>query len=258
MKKLWLRWALLTLFVIGLGVTFFNLGQWQLSRLEERKGSNAVVAAHESSEIRPYEQLMTGVISDADQWQRVSVTGVFDAQHQLVARYRSNAGATGWQIVTPLTATDGRTVLVDRGFGVRAPGTDFPSVAPAPPAGTVTVTGYVRRDERGDAKATTPTEASVRLVNSEAIAAWLGRPLVNGYISAQTVTPPQSGDLVPVEPPELTEGPHFSYAMQWFAFAVIAGFGLFILIRNDIVDRRKAAARAARATAQPPADSPKE
>lgn len=141
MKKLWLRWALLTLFVIGLGVTFFNLGQWQLSRLEERKGSNAgrggprefgdpsLRAAHDRRDLR------RRPVATRERHRRL--------RRPAPARrpVPPNAGATGWQIVTPLTATDGRTVLVDRGFGVRAPGTDFPSVAPALPAGTVTVTG---------------------------------------------------------------------------------------------------------------------
>lgn len=245
-RSLWLRWALLGLFVVALAVTFVNLGQWQLDRLDQRREANAVVVAHESAAVVPYEQVMNRVIGDADQWQRVTVTGTFDADHQLVVRYRSYAGDTGYEIVTPLDATDGRTVLVSRGFSRRPAGQDFPSVAPAPPSGQVTVTGYVRRDERGSAAATTPADGALRLVNSEAIAAWLGRPVVNGYIGQVGVEPPQAEGLAPVHPPELTEGPHLSYALQWFAFTVIAGVGLVVLIRNDVRDRKKAEARAAR------------
>lgn len=246
----WLRWSVLALFVVALSVTFVNLGQWQLNRLEQRRGANAVVEAHENAPVLPYADVMNRVITDADQWQRVTVTGTFDATHQLVARYRSSAGDTGYEIITPLLAADGRTVLVDRGFARRPGGQDFPSVAPSPPSGTVTVTGYVRRDERGAANAVTPAEGTVRLVNSEAISAWLGRPVVNGYIGLVTVDPAQADGLQPVHPPELTEGPHLSYAMQWFAFTLIAGIGLVVLIRNDIRDRRKAEARAARLAAR--------
>ena len=77
----------------------------------------------------------------------------------------------------------------------------------------------------------------------------IGYPLVNGYIGATTSTPAATDGLVPVHPPELTEGSHFSYALQWFAFAGIAAFGLVVLIRSDLRDRRRAAAEAARAAA---------
>lgn len=248
-RKLWLRWALLALFVLALVVTFINLGQWQLNRLDERRDANATVVAHESAPVRPYAEVMNKVIADDDQWHRVTVTGTFDADHQLIARYRSFEGNTGWEVVTPLLADDGRTVLIDRGFATRAPGTDFPSVAPPPPAGTVTVTGYVRRNERGTATALTPAEGTVRLISSEAIGAWLGKPLVDGYIGLISVEPAQADGLSALHPPKLTEGPHLSYAMQWFTFTIIAGIGLVVLIRNDIRDRKKAEARAARLAA---------
>ena len=48
-----------------------------------------------------------------------------------------------------------------------------------------------------------------------------------------------------MQPPALTEGNHFSYAIQWFTFAGMAGIGLVVLIRSDV--------RAARRPAAPPA-----
>lgn len=68
---------------------------------------------------------------------------------------------------------------------------------------------------------------------------------MNGYIRLLEVTPPQTGGFQPVAVPALDEGPHLSYALQWFAFTVIAGVGLVILIRNDVRDRRRARERAA-------------
>ena len=65
----------------------------------------------------------------------------------------------------------------------------------------------------------------MRLVNSAALAPTLPYPIVNGYVSVIEITPAQDGGLVPVQPPELTEGNHFSYAIQWFSFAGMAGVG---------------------------------
>lgn len=246
MKRTWLRWGLMTLFVVALGFTFVNLGQWQLDRLDQRRDRNATTAEHENAPVRPFEEVFTQPILDSDQWQRVTVRGEFIADKQLQARYRSFDGMTGWELVTPLRTTGGQVVLVDRGFVERPPGQDFPKVFPDPPAGEVQLTGYVRRNEQGNTNQMTPTENTVRLINSETLAPALGLPLVNGYLSLIDVTPAQSAELQPITPPPPTEGPHWSYAMQWFAFAAIAAIGLFILIRNDIKDRKRAQERAAR------------
>jgi cytochrome oxidase assembly protein ShyY1 len=85
----------------------------------------------------------------------------------------------------------------------------------------------------------------VRLINSEALQPAIGYPVANGFLSAIEMTPPQPGGFVPVGVPELTSGPHFWYAMQWFMFAGIGIFGIVVFIRGDLRDRRTARARAA-------------
>ena len=95
MKRTWLRWGLMTLFVVALGFTFVQLGQWQLDRLDQRRDRNATTAEHEKAPVRPFEEVFTGTITDADQWQRVSVSGTFLADKQLQARYRSLDGKNG-------------------------------------------------------------------------------------------------------------------------------------------------------------------
>ena len=240
----WTRWLLLTLFVVALAITFVNLGRWQLDRLEQRRDRNAVVVEHENAPVAEFDAIYTREITEADQWQRVRLSGTYDAAHQLVVRYRSIEGATGWEIVAPLDLADGRTVLVDRGFVERPRDQDFPTVAPPPPAGEVTLVGYVRRNEQGRDSAVTPDSGAVMLINSDAIGAWLGRDVVNGYVGVVESEPADPGFTV-VEPPPLTEGSHLSYALQWFAFTAIAGVGFVLLIRNDLRDRKKMAARAA-------------
>ena len=246
MKSTWVRWAFMTAFVVALGFTFVNLGQWQLDRLDQRRDRNASTAEHENAPIQSFEEAFGQPILDSDQWQRVEVRGTFLADKQLQARYRSFDGKTGWELVTPLQTAGGQVVLVDRGFVERPAGQDFPKVFPAPPAGEVHVVGYVRRNEQGNTNQMTPTENTVRLINSDTLTQELGLPLVNGYLSLIEVTPAQSAELVPITPPPPTEGPHWSYAMQWFAFTAIAGVGLVILIRNDIKDRKRAKERASR------------
>jgi cytochrome oxidase assembly protein ShyY1 len=241
-RRLWLRWALLVVFVVALAIVFVNLGEWQLRRLSEREASNATTISNEQAPIKPYQQVFTGVITDADQWQRVTATGTFDGDHQFVIRNRSNGGDRGFEVVTPLRTATG-TVLVDRGFIAVAPSTGIPTVGPPPPTGEVTVVGHVRRNEQGRRGAVTPVGGSARLINSDELQPAIGYPVANGFISALEVSAEQSGGFVPIDPPELSSGPHFWYAMQWFMFAGIGILGIVVFIRSDLRDRRTAKPR---------------
>jgi cytochrome oxidase assembly protein ShyY1 len=237
-RRLWLRWALLIIFVAVLGVVFVNLGEWQLDRLAQRKERNATTIINEQKPVQPYEQVFTRPVTDADQWQRVEARGTFDAQHQFVVRYRSNGDADGYEVVTPLRTATG-AVLVDRGFIPLQRGTQIPSVAPAPPTGEVTVVGHVRRDEKGRRAATTPVGNQMRLINSQAVAATLPYPIATGYIGMLKVQPEQQGGFQPIKLPELSEGPHFWYALQWFMFTAVAAAGIVVFIRGDLRARRE-------------------
>lgn len=243
-----LRWVGLAVFAITLSIAFVNLGSWQLDRLDQRRNRNETVLSHETAPVVAFETVFTRPLTEGDQWQRVSATGVFDGQHQFVVRYRSNAGSTGYEVVTPLRTSSG-VVLVDRGFATRPAGQDFPAAAAAPPPGTVTVVGYVRRNEQASEPAMRPVNGQMRSINSDAIAEVLPYPVRNGYIGAITVTPDVGAGLAPVHPPALGEGAHFSYALQWFAFAGLAGLAVIVLIRSDLRDQRKAAAKLAKAEA---------
>ena len=248
MHRLWLRWALLIVFVAVLGVAFISLGNWQLDRLAQRKERNATTIANEQNPIQPYDQVFAHPITDADQWQRVEARGTFDADHQYVVRYRSNGGTDGYEVVTPLRTATG-VVLVDRGFIPLERGTRIPSVAPAPPPGEVTVVGHVRRNERGRRAATTPVGNQMRLINSNAIATTLPYGITSGYIGLLTVQPEQQGGFQPIRLPDLSEGPHFWYAVQWFLFTAIGVAGIVVFIRGDLRARREERDDAAEAPA---------
>lgn len=253
MRRLWVRWTLLIVFVAAVGTAFVNLGGWQLDRLQQRQERNVSTLANEKDPVVPYQQVFNHVIVDADQWQRVEARGTFDAEHQYLLRYRSNGGANGYEVVTPLRTATG-VVLVDRGFVALDQGEAIPAVVPAPPSGEVTVVGHVRRNERGQASASRPVDGQMRLISSDAIGPTLPYPVVNGYVGLLSVDPPQSGDFRPVQLPEISDGPHFWYAVQWFMFTAIGLAGVVVFIRGDLRARR--AEQAAPASAQAPAAAP--
>ncbi|MFT3889586.1 MAG: SURF1 family protein [Arachnia sp.] len=247
MSRQALRWVGMGLLVVVLVVTFVNLGRWQLDRLEQRRDRNSTVVAHEHQPVRPYTDVLTGTVGDDDQWYRVTATGTY-LPEQFQVRYRTLDGAYGSEIVGVLKTAQGDLLLVDRGFLPRQAG--YPDgEMPAVMTGEVTVTGYVRRNDRGDESAMTPHESQIRLINSEVLGRALGVELLDGYVSLIESSPADAGGLTPLGIPELNEGSHFSYALQWFSFSLIAIVGLVVLIRADIRDRKKAKARAAKAAA---------
>jgi cytochrome oxidase assembly protein ShyY1 len=228
---------MLTAFVLAFGTACFFLGNWQLDRLHSRRERNVSTLHNEQQAVRPYSEVFTRTITDADQWQRVSATGTFDADHQYVLRYRSTTDIDGYEVVTPLRTATG-DVLVDRGIVSVTNGAQIPTVAPPPPAGVVTVVGHVRRDEEGKSSARVPVAGSMRLIDSRAIAATLPYPVADGYIGLLTVDPPQDGAFRPIALPEISDGPHFWYAVQWFMFAGIGLTGVVVFIRGDLRERR--------------------
>ncbi|WCC79287.1 SURF1 family protein [Cutibacterium equinum] len=248
MKKLWVRWVAMTLLVMVLGLVMVRLGEWQLHRLSGRRETNEIIRTNENKPPVEWSTLMgEHPVTSQEQWRPVTITGSFDTAHELQVRYRSNSDDDGSEVLTPIVTEDGQHVLIDRGFLKRSSRNGDDQALPPPPSGTVTVTGRVKGNEHGKATATDPVQGKVRLINSEAIGKAQGITYVNGYISATSMVPAQTG-LVPEELPHLDEGPHLSYAIQWFCFTAIALIGLFVLIRGDVKDRQKRRAKANRSS----------
>jgi len=239
LRRLWMRWILLILFVAVLGTVMVNLGEWQIDRLHQRQARNATTVANEQAPIRPYSEIFTKPITDADAWQRVEAVGTLDAEHQFIVRYRSIGDQNGYQVVVPLRTASG-AVLVDRGFVPLPAGQPIPTTAPPVPGGQVRVVGYVQRSEQGRRGAIAPNGNQVRLINSGALQQSIPYPIADGYISTVSMDPPQSGGFGPLDLPEISNGPHFWYAVQWFMFTGIALLGIFVFIRGDLRDRRRA------------------
>ena len=252
-KRLWIRWTLLVAFVAALGTAFVYLGEWQLERLEQRRQRNISTIANTQNEVLPWEQVLTRTITDADQWQRVSAVGIFDAERQVLLRYRTSGDLNGYEVLTPLRTTAG-TVLVDRGIVPLSAGEEVPSTAPPPPTGTVTVVGHVRRNEVGRSSARVPVNGAARLIDSNAVGATLPYPVANGYIGLLTVEPGQTGNFKPVALPEISDGPHFWYAAQWFMFTGIGVLGIVVFIRADLRERRTGARSSPRVTRESRSD----
>jgi cytochrome oxidase assembly protein ShyY1 len=230
------RWALFAVTVVVLAYGCYWLGQWQFHRLHDRELTNTRTEANLEARPVPVAQVLAPGRGSAerDEWRRVTATGRYQPGASVVIRYQTRDGESGVDVVTPLRTDEGPRLLVDRGWlktgNVGADQVD----APAPPAGEVTVVGWVRADATGDAA--TVTDRSARAVSSAQISKSLDGPVYGGFVDAEKETPAPATPLVRAELPDLGNGPHFFYGLQWWFFGVLAVFGFFYLAYDE---RRK-------------------
>ena len=244
------RWIGLTFLVIALVLLCYRLAHWQLDRLHGREKANASIAAAEKLPPISVDRLLAvGKQAAHAHWRQVTVTGTWDADHQVLVRNRPQDGSNGFWVLTPLTTTQGTALLVLRGWVPYPVQADQSPDVPAPQAGQVTVVARVQGSE--PAKPAQLPAGQVLRVNVPSIAKDLPYPVYGDYADLVSEQPRPASAPTPLAAPTLDDGPHLSYAMQWYAFGLVAIVGWFVLLRRDAqaaAEDRVAAAAAAAAS----------
>jgi surfeit locus 1 family protein len=207
-----------------------RLGVWQLDRLRQRRARNAQVLATRS---RPPLPVAGSLSTDSARDRRLVAGGAYDYTHERLWHGRSYEGVPGVDLVTPLRLPDGAAVLVDRGW------------APSPDGYHVDQGAYREGDSAEIVGIGVTAPRARGDVDPAALRDSLPYPLLLFVIqelprSPTSPTSPTSPNL-PQPPvrwpaPELSDGPHLSYAIQWFSFAVIIVVGSFALAKKRTVE----------------------
>jgi cytochrome oxidase assembly protein ShyY1 len=232
------RWVVLLLTVLLLAYACLLLGRWQWHRLEGKKSGNTTIRTNEKAGPRPVDQVLRHGVDppSSDQYAVVSASGTYDASKTVIIRYQTRDGASGVDVVVPLMTSSGTALLVDRGWlATSNQGLTDGSQVPAPPSGTVTVTGWVRQDAGGSAAQV--VNASARAISSTQIEPAIGVPLYGGFVQLLTESPKPTTPLRRADPPDLSNGPHFFYALQWWFFGILALFGYGYLAWEEATGR---------------------
>ena len=159
-----------------------------------------------------------------------TATGTYDVEDTVVVRYRTRDGASGVDVVVPLVTADGTALLVDRGWlATQNRGADRPTTSPRRPRAR-------SRSPAGCAPtrpATAPrsTDQSTRAISSERDRRGARTARSYGGFVEPALRGPRARRrrCEPVELPELDNGPHFFYGLQWWFFGVLAIFGFCYL-----------------------------
>ncbi|MGL4648981.1 MAG: SURF1 family protein [Caldilineaceae bacterium] len=242
-------WWWVTLLVL-LGMAFLTwLGMWQLDRLEQRRAFNLLVAERYNQP--PYDLEAQGLPASLKEleWRRVEANGAFDFEHQVILTNQPGPnGEPGVRLITPLVFGNGQAVLVSRGWVAQVEAEVDHTAAFDEPDGAQVV-GLIQESQTiENAPAPEGFQREWYRLDVPAIANQMPYPLLPAFLMQL----PEAGrrfDARPVrdEPPVLDEGSHLSYAIQWFMFAIIFGFGYIQYVRWQ---EERWVRQAAEATAQ--------
>lgn len=225
--------------VIGVGCTV--LGLWQLDRLRDRRERNRLAISQR--DLAPVD-LDRGSLDGEIGYRQVTLSGRYDYQQEFAIRGRVYRGTPGIQVVTPLRLAGRDTaILVTRGF------------VPSPDAGRLPSTERYREPEEAAVRGiaigmpdagdgtpiTTPLGETWHRLDLTAMRARLPYPIARFYVIAE-VDPESPRDHtikgrqlpIRIDPPPLDDGPHLSYAVQWFLIGgSVIGFALVFVRRRN-------------------------
>jgi cytochrome oxidase assembly protein ShyY1 len=242
------RWLGLTALMLALAAVMVGLGLWQLDRYHLRSAINDRIDASAAGQAAPLASVLSpGGQSPPDSaaWTRVTATGRYDMDNQILVRGRTVNDQVGFEVVTPLVLADGSAVLVDRGW--IAPSASAGAIAmpdvPAAPSGQVTVAGRLHLTEsRPSGVDRREGWIETRRISVPRLAGALPYRLQGAYVLLDKQEPAAADErLVPVPVEHENAWMNAGYVVQWWMFAALTLAGLVWLARREARGARPAA-----------------
>ena len=210
--------------------------QWQYQRGIDRQQRNGAI---EQALLKPMTTLEAISENATDfEWRTIETTGEFDGENQILLKNRYFEGVYGYEVLTRFELTDGRNLWVDRGW-VKA-GKDArtaPVITPIP-KGQVTIKARLRLDRSLPQGAFFALPASGAGMISK-LNAQSGLKSEGFYLDLIGGTDPLLETKVAAQIPELSDGPHLAYALQWIFFAGLIGYGRILIRRGQILTSKE-------------------
>lgn len=227
------RWLVITLVVLLAAGIMVRLGIWQLGRWQGRREANAAITKQLAL---PPLQLNGQAAQTLDPatltFRRVQLSGTWDYAHEVELRYRSFDNQAGVHLLTPLRLDDSAVVvIVDRGW------------IPYQQAGAenrrsyqqvnhTTFEGLIYPSVQQDDPS--PEPGVVSQIDLNVIGAEMPYPVQAYWVQRLPVaakeSPPRAEGL-----PDLTNGSHLAYTMQWWGFATTLLITYFLFANQTML-----------------------
>jgi cytochrome oxidase assembly protein ShyY1 len=216
------------------------LAPWQLGKNARTSRENQQIADSVNTAAVPLKTLLPQQDSSATnaQWRRVTATGHYLPDVEVLARLRVVEGDQAFEVLAPFVVDGGPTVLVDRGYVRPEPGSHVPAI-PRPPQEAVTLTARLRDSEplvKDKEPFSRDGVQQVYSINTQQVSVLTKVPLAGSYLQ---LVEDQPGGLGVIGVPHLDAGPFLSYGIQWISFGILAPIGLGYFAYSEIRIRRQ-------------------
>lgn len=237
------KWGFTTLLVLGGVFVLIRLGFWQLDRLESRREFNQ----HYMTQIASPPINLNGEINFKDlenmEYRKVEVSGYYEFDNEIYLQNQAWENIPGYRVVTPLKIDQTNLfVFIDRGW-ISLEDLEFIDEINAKYVQQQELKGIIRLSQ-------SENDFGRDINNIEEI-----NPKFFLYVDLELLQQNTELNLLPiyiqnadeqniVKPftklpeIEITEGPHMGYAMQWFFFASLLGFGFPFFIKKQIQNEK--------------------
>ena len=214
--------------------------QWQFQRGIDRQDRNAMIERQltlptlEIESIPSKESAQMAVL----EWRTVSASGSFKSDQQILLKNRYFEGVYGYEVLTRFTLSDGRFIWVDRGWVKAGRDAKTAPITSTVPEGDLSIVARVRLDRSLPVGAFFALPSSgtgmISKLNAQTGFASEGfyLDLISG--SEKSLTP-----SAPAQLPELSDGPHLAYSLQWVFFAGLIIYGRILIRRGQILTRKE-------------------
>jgi len=232
LSKRWFGYLALT---VVFAIVCCLLGFWQLSRRADARAEIDRLDANYASEPVPLADVLETLDSfeTHEKWTPVEMTGTYLVDEQVLVRNRPFNGTPGFDVLVPLQLSDGSVFIVDRGWVARGSAQDSPDDIPEPPTGEVTVVARLKAGEPTIIGRSAPA-GQIATIHLPDLAERIGEPVFTGaYGLLASESPSPVSTPFAASRPARDEGPHLSYALQWFVFALMGFGGLGYALRQE-------------------------
>jgi len=205
--------------------------QWQFGRGQSQANTNKIISTNSQLPALG-ESALLDLDPVANQWREIKFSGTFAPEHQELVRNRYFEGKFGFEVLTLFKSSTGENFWIDRGWVPAGPNAMTPPVVELPPLGDIQVLTRIRSENLSRQLQGSFFVTRNLAPKPNSIAKLQGIEAAQYYLD---LLPSADGSVKPlteIQLPELTNGPHFAYALQWMAFAMLALIGRILLFRE--------------------------
>jgi len=214
--------------------------QWQFQRGIDRQDRNARIESQltlPAVEIKNIPSKESAQMA-AFEWRTVSALGKFKSDQQILLKNRYFEGVYGYEVLTRFTLSDGRFIWVDRGWVKAGRDAKTAPITTPVPEGDLSIVARVRLDR------SLPVGAFFALPSSgtgmiSKLNAQTGFASEGFYLDLISGSDSSLTPSAPAQLPELSDGPHLAYSLQWVFFAGLFIYGRILIRRGQILTSKE-------------------